>query len=91
MQMYGPRQGSRTLPWAKCQIFLEALFIPKQTQTPLIKAEKIFHLVFIEMQIYGPRQDSRTLPWAKCQIFLEALFIPKQTQTPLIKVEKSFI
>ena len=25
--MYGLRQRSRTLPWAKCQIFLEALFI----------------------------------------------------------------
>ena len=47
MQTYGPRQGSRTLPWAECQIFLEALFIPKQTQTPLTKGEKIFYLVFI--------------------------------------------
>ena len=27
MQMYGPRRGSRTLPWAKCRIFLEALLI----------------------------------------------------------------
>ena len=25
--MYGPRHESRTLPWAKCQIFLETLFI----------------------------------------------------------------
>ena len=40
MQMYGPRQDSRTLPWAECQIFLEALFIPKQTQTLLIKRQK---------------------------------------------------
>ena len=27
MQTYGPRQGSRILPLAKCQIFLEAFFI----------------------------------------------------------------
>ena len=27
MQLYGPRHESRTLPWAKCQIFLETLFI----------------------------------------------------------------
>ena len=35
MQMYGPRQGSRTLPWAKCQIFLEALFICNNINTNL--------------------------------------------------------
>ena len=35
MQMYGPRQGSRTLPWAKCQIFLEALFICNNVNTNL--------------------------------------------------------
>ena len=33
MQMYGPRQGSRTLPWAKYQIFLEALFICNNINT----------------------------------------------------------
>ena len=27
MEMYGPRQEPRTLPWAKYQIFLETLFI----------------------------------------------------------------
>ena len=37
MQMYGPRQGSRTLPWAKCQIFLEALFICNNINTNLNK------------------------------------------------------
>ena len=41
----------------------------------MIKGEKIFYSVFIEMQMCGPRQGSRTLPWAKFQIFLEALFI----------------
>ena len=25
--MYGPRQGPRLVPWAKCQFFLEKLFI----------------------------------------------------------------
>ena len=35
MQMYGPRQGSRTLPWAKRQIFLEALFIYNNINTRL--------------------------------------------------------
>ena len=27
IQMYGLRQESRTLPWAKCKIFLETLFV----------------------------------------------------------------
>ena len=40
MQMYGPRQGSTTLPWAKCQIFLESLFICNNINTNL---NKIFH------------------------------------------------
>ena len=33
MRMYGSKQGSRTLPWAKCQIFLEALFICNNINT----------------------------------------------------------
>ena len=37
MQMYGPRQDPRPLPWAihwaKCQIFLEALFICNNINT----------------------------------------------------------
>ena len=37
MQMYGPRQGSRTLLWVKCQIFLEALFICNTINTNLNK------------------------------------------------------
>ena len=37
MQMYGPRQGSRTRPWAKCHIFLEALFICNNINTNLNK------------------------------------------------------
>ena len=37
MQMYGPRQGSKTLPWAKCQTFLEALFICNNIDTNLNK------------------------------------------------------
>ena len=52
-------------------------------QTPLIKGEKIFNVVFIEMQMYGPRQGSKTLPWAKCKIFLEALFICNNINTNL--------
>ena len=35
MRMYGPTQGSRTLPWAKCQIFLDALFICNNINTNL--------------------------------------------------------
>ena len=35
MQMYGPRQGSRALPWVKSQIFLEALFICNNINTNL--------------------------------------------------------
>ena len=35
MQMYSPRQRSRTLPWAKYQIFLEALFICSNINTNL--------------------------------------------------------
>ena len=35
MQMYSPRQGSRTLPWAKCQIFLEVLSICNNNNTNL--------------------------------------------------------
>ena len=35
--MYGPRQGSRTLPWTKCQIFSEALFICNNINTNLIR------------------------------------------------------
>ena len=38
--MYGPKQGSRTLPWAKCQIFLEALFICNNINT---NVNKNFH------------------------------------------------
>ena len=51
MLMYGPRQESRTLPWARCQIFLEALFICNNintnlnkntyTRTPIVLAPKI--------------------------------------------------
>ena len=37
MQMYGPRQESRTLPWAKRQIFLEVLFISNNINTNLNK------------------------------------------------------
>ena len=37
MQMYGPKQGSRTLPWAGCQIFSEALFICNNINTNLNK------------------------------------------------------
>ena len=40
MQVYGPRQGLRTLPWAKCQIFLKALFICNNINTNL---KKKFH------------------------------------------------
>ena len=36
MQMYG-MQGSTTLPWAKCQIFLVALFIFNNINTNLNK------------------------------------------------------
>ena len=32
-----PREGSRTLPWAKCQIFLEVLFICNNIHTNLNK------------------------------------------------------
>ena len=35
--MYGPRQGSRTLPWAEFQIFLEVLFICNNINTNLNK------------------------------------------------------
>ena len=37
MQIYGPRQGSRTLPWAKCQIFLKVLFTCTYSNTNLNK------------------------------------------------------
>ena len=37
MQTYGPRLGSRTLRWAKCKIFLEALFICNNTNKNLNK------------------------------------------------------
>ena len=40
MQMYGPRQGSRILPWAECQILLEALFICNNINT---NPNKKFH------------------------------------------------
>ena len=36
------RQGSRTLPWAKCQIFWEALFICNNINTNL---NKIFYIL----------------------------------------------
>ena len=41
--MYGPRQGPRPLPWAKCQIFLEVFFICNNINTNL---NKIFHTQF---------------------------------------------
>ena len=44
MQMYGPRHESRTLPWAKCQIFLEALFIYNNINTNLKKNPYIVQL-----------------------------------------------
>ena len=37
MQMYGPRHGSRTLPWTKFQIFLETLFVCNNINTNLNK------------------------------------------------------
>ena len=37
MQMYGPRQWSRILPSARCQIFFEALFICNNINTNLNK------------------------------------------------------
>ena len=37
MQMYGPRQESRTLPWGKYQVFLQALFIFNNINTNLNK------------------------------------------------------
>ena len=37
MQMYGPRQGSKTLPWAICHIFLKALSICNNINTNLNK------------------------------------------------------
>ena len=37
MQIYGSREGLRTLPWAKCHIFLEALFIWNNINTNLNK------------------------------------------------------
>ena len=37
MQMYGPRQGSRTLRWAKYHIFLKVLFICNNINTNLNK------------------------------------------------------
>ena len=37
MQMYGPRQGSWALPWAKCQIFSAALFICNNINTNINK------------------------------------------------------
>ena len=45
-------------------------------QTPMIKGEKIFYLVFIEMQMYGPKQGSN---------FLEARFICNNINTNLNK------
>ena len=64
---------------------LSELLLSFYEQTPLIKGEKIFYLVFIEMQMYGPRQGSRNLPWAIRQIFLEALFICNNINTNLNK------
>ena len=43
MQMYGPRQGSRTLPCTKFQIFSEALFICNNINKNL---NKNFHTYF---------------------------------------------
>ena len=48
---------------------LSELLLLSYKQTPLIKEEKNFHLVFIEMQMYGPRQGSRILPWANVKFF----------------------
>ena len=46
MQMYGPRQGPRRLPWAKCQIFLKPLFICNNIKTNL---NKNFHIVKLSL------------------------------------------
>ena len=40
MQMYGSRHGSKTLPWAECQIFLEAFLICNNINT---NPNKNFH------------------------------------------------
>ena len=53
--MYGPRQGSRILPCAKCQIFLEALFICNNINTNLNKNFHTFKplLIFSEISASG--------------------------------------
>ena len=55
MQMYGPRQESRTLPWAKCQIFLEALFMCNNINTKQKKSIHSYHSfkpLFLFFQIF---------------------------------------
>ena len=54
---------------------LASFYFSFYKQTSLIKGEKIFYLVFIEIKMYGPRQGPRPLSWAKCQNFLETIFI----------------
>ena len=73
MQMYGRRHETRTLPWSKCQIFLETLFIcndiDENLNNPCIVKLSLFQTVILifpkkKSKIKnGPRQDT---PCPKC-------------------------
>ena len=71
--MYRPRQRSRTLPWAKCQIFLEALFICNNINTNL---NKNFHtllcyhsfkplVLFIQISVGSSSKKFEDKKWPK--------------------------
>ena len=76
MQMYGPRQGSRTLPWAKCQILLEAFFISNNINSNLNKnfhtqlSYYSFKPLFLFFQIFASSlKKFKNKKWPKAGFF----------------------
>ena len=58
MQIY----GLRTVPWAKCQIFLEALFICNNINTNL---NKNFHFLFFQVSARSSLKKFENEKWPK--------------------------
>ena len=52
MQIYGPNHEPRILPWAKCQIFLETLFIFYDIDKNLKKCPCIANLSLFQTVIF---------------------------------------
>ena len=55
IQMYGPRQESRTLPWTKCQIFLETLLICNDIDKKSKQKFPFIVITLLNCHFYSPQ------------------------------------